>query len=369
MTFEEILNLDLIKLPFKQIDEDDFMEQLTDLLHEVEGYILESENLGQFESFNPKFFKSCYENLNKGILQTINEYYNGNPDLAYQKLEKTIKESGVKGFLPPPVEIPCKNFYRTRVMEGNYPVSRGKLFHIPFEKRRYINTQRYSIPGFPTLYLSSSLYVAWEEMRRPEFEKLKAVRIRNTKTIKCFDLTTERYSNDYVYSPDPSILSSKERDDMYAMMIWPLIAACSFKVYDDKAPFKPEYIIPQLMLQYVRKNNKIDGIKFSSTHIDLNNENIIGEMYNLAIPVKEDGLRGYCPELTKLFHSTDVLSMEVKKLITGTTYFMRQKEELDKVRQTTQSIELIKGRQSDYARTSFGSLELSLMELNEGPVV
>ena len=35
----------------------------------------------------------------------------------------------------------------------------GELFHVPFEKREFVSTQRFSIPGYPALYLSELLYV------------------------------------------------------------------------------------------------------------------------------------------------------------------------------------------------------------------
>jgi len=60
-----------------------------------------------------------------------------------------------------------------RVRRSKAPsLSREDLFHIPFEERHKVATQRYSIPGLPCLYLSGSLYTCWEEMGRPPFHEL-----------------------------------------------------------------------------------------------------------------------------------------------------------------------------------------------------
>lgn len=366
MTFKEILNLDLIRLPVNQNSEDSFEEQLIDLLHDVEGYVLESDCLTSMKGFDVEVFKKRYETLSDGIIKALRAYYSGAPVKAYQDLVKAIKDSNLMGYLPPTKEFATtSDFYRTRVVEGNYTVSKGELFHIPFQKRMFIKTQRYSITGFPTLYLSSSLYVAWEEMRRPNLDQLKVVRLVNTQPVRCVDLTTDRYLKSFKYEPQEGIAGSEEKEELYAMMAWPLKAACSFKVLDDNAPFKPEYIIPQLMLQFVQQNPDIDGIVFSSTHIDLNNENINGDMYNIAIPVKKDSIQGYCPLLTKLFNSTEVLtaqSMEISSA--GGQMWSPDK----RVEAMTQQIELVKGVGTQYPYTKFGRMESYLLNMPVGSI-
>jgi hypothetical protein len=39
---------------------------------------------------------------------------------------------------------------------------------------------------------------------------------------------------------------------------WPLIAACSIKVKNPGANFKPEYVVPQLILQWITDETRID---------------------------------------------------------------------------------------------------------------
>lgn len=49
---------------------------------------------------------------------------------------------------------------------------------------------------------------------------------------------------------------------------WPIILACSLLVSDNQATFKPEYIVPQLVLQWVTSQENVDGIQYPSLHVD-----------------------------------------------------------------------------------------------------
>ena len=44
----------------------------------------------------------------------------------------------------------------------------NEMFHIPFQLRGKVNTQRYSLPGYPCLYISRSIWATWEEMHEPQ---------------------------------------------------------------------------------------------------------------------------------------------------------------------------------------------------------
>ncbi|MFW8247620.1 hypothetical protein ACOIDW_27415, partial [Klebsiella pneumoniae] len=60
-----------------------------------------------------------------------------------------------------------------RVRKSDTPLSeREEIFHIPFTERQNVSAQRYSVAGLPCLYLGTSLYVCWQEMNKPDFDKL-----------------------------------------------------------------------------------------------------------------------------------------------------------------------------------------------------
>lgn len=366
MTFEEILDSDMLRLPIKLEEGERFETKLYKMLTEVHKIVWESDKLSDLDTFSPDVFKQRHKVLTEGVLMAIENYYDGSPVNAYMALTKAIRESNFYGYLPPNAGFyENSSFYRIRALDWNSTLRKEDLFHVPFNMRRRISTQRYSIPGYPTLYLSSSLYVAWEEMRKPEFNKLHAVRLENKKYLRCIDLTTDRYKKSYTFNPPEWMASTKEADDLYRVMAWPVIAACSFRVAEDDKPFKPEYIIPQLLLQHVKLNPDIDGIKFSSSHIDLNNENVQGDMYNLAIPVQDFIPEGYCPILKEIFQSTEVLtaqSMEISSA--GGQMWSPHKQ----VEETTQTIEMVKGIATQYPYTKFGRMESNLLHMQVGPI-
>ena len=61
------------------------------------------------------------------------------------------------------------SLYRMRVGKNGYEefTSNEEMSHIPFQFNHKVGNERYSMSGFPSLYLGSSVYVCWEEMRRP----------------------------------------------------------------------------------------------------------------------------------------------------------------------------------------------------------
>src|SRR5260370_14148207 len=48
---------------------------------------------------------------------------------------------------------------------------------------------------------------------------------------------------------------------------WPLLAACSISVLHPMEPFISEYVLPQLLLQWVRQSSELHGIRYFSTRI------------------------------------------------------------------------------------------------------
>ena len=60
--------------------------------------------------------------------------------------------------------------YRMRLGKNGYEefTSNEEMFHIPFQYNHIVANERFSMSGFPSLYLGSSVYVCWEEMRCPD---------------------------------------------------------------------------------------------------------------------------------------------------------------------------------------------------------
>lgn len=54
------------------------------------------------------------------------------------------------------------------MVDSSYLYKTGaNLFHIPLSKRACSNNERFSLVGFPSLYLSTMLPLAWQECGYP----------------------------------------------------------------------------------------------------------------------------------------------------------------------------------------------------------
>jgi hypothetical protein len=357
MTLTEILQSPLTNLPITQKETISFRSGLQEVLND---YV---ERVQAATDTDPALSEGVAV-LIKGILATLDHYYEGKPSDAFKCLSKCLQDSMTAGYLEKKGFVHAHtDLYRIRKMNSNYPLKKCNLFHIPFHQRGLVRTQRYSIPGLPTLYLSNSIYVAWEEMRRPDINEIQAVRLQNQKELRLLDLTTDDYNRGETTD------ANNQWDIIQKLRTWPLIAACSIKVRGDDNTFKPEYIIPQLLLQWINKN-KLDGIKYSSTHINTAEKRHEAHFYNLVIPVKEFKKdEGYCGTLVGTFACTEVLPMQLRAFATVSHQFQGQSSPSTAVNPDVLTLELVRGQETMYWSTSFGVLEHALKGLKLGPIL
>lgn len=207
------------------------------------------------------------------------------------------------------------SLYRMRVGKDGYEefTSNEEMSHIPFQFNHKVGNERYSMSGFPSLYLGSSVYVCWEEMRRPDIDYANFALFKTTTTVKVVDLSNKEYYH----------FTSEKFADC-------LVLACSFPVQFPEDPFKPEYIIPQMLLQslvrYNRNSNyveKIAGIKYSSTHIKDSklwisypeNRKNRQLFYNYVFPAFDRKEIGLSKELNTVFHFWNSITYNKLKLM------------------------------------------------------
>lgn len=251
--------------------------------------------------------------LSNDILQAIREYLLGHPGKAYTSLEHGLSavrphinalQVGTPGATLPPV-------YRIRISAAPKRFTARELFHIPFELRRLVSPQRFSIPGLPSLYLGGSAYVCWEELGRPPSSAVYIAQFRFQRpNIPLLDMTylpcfLEDYIVNCAKAPDPVALEAKI---VAAVVCWPLLAACMTQAHDNAAPFKPEYIIPQLLLQWVTQETSWAGIRYFSTKVGNPANADLGS--NLVLPVQTLAETGLCPTLVGLFEVTSPWNWE-----------------------------------------------------------
>lgn len=191
-----------------------------------------------------------------------------------------------------------KVWYRMRPQEKGKRVFPAKeMFHIPFNLRHKVSLARYSVSGYPCLYISRSIWANWEEMHEPKLSDFTVSRLELQKSIQVLDLRVP-LRNDA--KDDATILRH-----LYTI---PLVLACSVKTRYPDDNFKPEYIIPQLvMLAITYPDIDVMGCAYTST---MRNPVFtwpdVRLLDNLALPVKSvNNTTPLCPSLTALFKISD----------------------------------------------------------------
>lgn len=192
------------------------------------------------------------------------------------------------------------NFYRMRATEKYELFDRKGLFLISDKLENLVGDYRFNPSGYACLYLAPNLYLAWEECRRPDFDKVNFSRFVNNREIKVLNLT---------------ILQNMMYREHFLMAYLTLL--CSAKTTDEDK-HKYQYVVPHLMMEAlcssqrkceVNKKPQISGIKYlSSRRFDqkdflFNNRNLSEAYVFPQHPHKDED--EVCPYLANLFHLTD----------------------------------------------------------------
>lgn len=205
--------------------------------------------------------------------------------------------------------------YRMRkvALEEQNGLKRIDMFHIPLDKRGLVQTQRYSVPGYPCLYLAHTVYGCWEEMGRPDFGTVMVSRFVSQEEFKLLDLR----------------IPSKERwDSNFEMYIkfFPFIIASMVKVNNVTDSYKPEYLILQLLTEWIISHNwqsrnikeRIAGIVYTSAQKNTDFDYPESSYDNYAIPVIKPLSSGkYCKDLTSMYKLTMPTYYDLEELRQG----------------------------------------------------
>lgn len=147
---------DLLTLYLKKIDE------LDDVDISINGEVVSDKHL----------IKNVQTKIVNGLINSIKAYLDGYPYKAYSIFNSILNEEvkSLYRIFKQVIYPQTQNFYRLRHNSTNHVYSRKEMFHIPFSERGKVSTQRFSIPGFPSLYLGRTLYICWEEMNSEFFK-------------------------------------------------------------------------------------------------------------------------------------------------------------------------------------------------------
>ena len=288
--------------------------------------------------------------LSNGRIRAVNFYYEGRLLQANEAFREALNDVRFPWLTTISTSQNGRDFYRTR-SSSDRRLTKQELFHNPFENRGNAATSRYSIPGLPALYLGDSTYVCWEESRRKKMDNLYFSRFRNTEPIRLVQI---QRIDDLLNTMDAVGAANYHRLSFLVryLRLFPLCIACSIKTKSDNDIFKPEYIIPQLLLQYVTTEKEVAGIMFPSTRVDYSKINRV-PAYNYVFPVKQSQSRGFCSALKQIFQLTEPTSLELENLMSYSSVKSLPLEAFMDRRTLT----MVEGVPEPYATTAFGFLE------------
>jgi len=265
--------------------------------------------------------QSRLKQLISGIIRAVDSEKEGMRHSAYSSIKHQL--DGHKTSKTEISALACEDnycvvdkdtvFYRMRkaAPEERKKMKRKDLFHVPLDKRGLVATERYSVPGYPCLYLSHKVFGCWEEMGRPDFGTIMVSALKSQEEFKVLDLRI------------PS-LSKWETGFRQCLLFFPLIIASMVQVKSSTDTYKPEYTIPQLLTEWVisrNSNNKgelVLGIAYTSAQKNDDFDYPDDSYDNYAIPILSPKSKTkYCPKLKSFFTMTQPTYYDLEVLRQG----------------------------------------------------
>lgn len=239
---------------------------------------------------------SCYVRADIGSIQfvcdmlkqCIHEYHKGFPAAAFKTMAKVMNclmETPLRVYQKSgdlePLEQDRLYLFRLRGINDAAKHTRKDVFHVPACARSMISTCRYSIAGYPALYLTTSIGLGLEEIGNTaanilvsRFKIMRPQRRLNIRVLELGIRPQDFYEENREYNDRDLPVKDLRGIDLRNHHIrscylqwYPLIAACSFIRANKNTPFSSEYIIPQLLMQWVRRQirrHELMGIRYFS---------------------------------------------------------------------------------------------------------
>lgn len=287
--------LNEFQLPFESKFEEDFSKRVKEDLSKVHIFLnRQSKTFKWIADFLEIFDQNVKLVLN--VLEFSLANRNEEANTTFLDLVNTSK-------IQETIEINQFDFIRIRPSEEKPPLTKLELFHISFKKRRKCKSYRYSILGQPALYLGESIEICVSEVFGG-FESSSNFYVSSFRNKRALRLLSIKNPLDFFHEFDKYQNTNLIILDFFRSL--PLIIACFYKTpLPHNYSFNPEYIIPQMLICFASKQEKIDGIKYPSTKYPYTlNEKII---YNYAFLAKKPNSEGYCENLLELFDWTEPL--------------------------------------------------------------
>ena len=202
-------------------------------------------------------FRDAYIQMHEAILS-------GDADVAYQDMAEVLSSDSY--FIKTEIkkQEPPVHFYRAR--SGINWTQKEDFYHVPFNKTYLCGSYRFSIAGYPSLYIGYSKEVCKKEVRGKE--------------CSCIELTQK----EDLHVADLTWTNKDERSGLALFLqAYPVIAACYVVPFFcknlgkecpdiiEKQTFKEQYIFPQFVTMFIKKYLDVEGIIYYTTR----DENLI----------------------------------------------------------------------------------------------
>ncbi len=333
MAFSDLNSLFLsaeYRLPYLEADDTrSFLHLFTERMRRFTDDLKEIDELA-YKTADKDIIVADVEALASNLKSVLRLYLDGYPSEAYAHFKSVVEGDPFFQDL---------NYSRLIRIDGDTPFFRSKkchsiafgahgcvndfsatvtgeeMFHVPFEKRRSIGTNRYSIPGFPCIYLSDHLQTSWSECMSTDSEPFYAICYRNHRPLYLIDLVPLNVIMEQNGGQVPDGLFSSMTPEQALLnyaLVYPIICACHSKInymeaFSGEVKFRSEYIIPQLLMQWYRERQLVvDGIRYLSCTAESKFTGITFDKHNFVIPVDECLESGLCPSLLMNFSATPV---------------------------------------------------------------
>ena len=314
--------------------------------------------------------KEDIQELCSNILKVIDSYLSGSAGKAYDHIETVFNMRLVQDNIRYLIHDMNKfhrheSLFRVRLSEQQIS-KRSDMFHIPFQLRNLVATQRYSIAGLPSLYLGTSIYGCWQEMGKPDLNKLYLSRYemsneQNAQNLKCLNLaysleTLKHIGLESLWGDDEDSMNTDVKLNISYLVFFPILMACSYNRAYETASFHVEYIFPNLLLQWISKEkSQVSGISYLSTKTKQLRHHPIG--VNFVFPPEIDKVlaKGFCPDLEEKFHLSKPVSWQLLDTING------QGKENESNFSITDDLE--ESFVKNYKKTKFSQMEVKLKSI------
>lgn len=307
-------------------------EKLQEWLDEYISRIEKSKLLSDDEKQQIEFFSN-------GLIKCHKKYLSNELDVAQKEFNALM--NNVKSCLNYSF-VGMNNNYNNirdtyyRIRTGTEQYTYLEMLHIPFSKATLATSSRFSIKGEPCSYMSNSKATCWYECHMPNHFQLAEYKVFccNNKLLR-LDINPVQIKNTlrlFILGREFEITEiEKTIKEIY--FTFPLLASCSLVAENKDKEIIEEYIIPQMLMKWVKENTEFIGVRYySNSKVELIEKN---PGYNIAIPaIRDNG--DYSETLKCLFDVDYAAKSESINLID--CFFNKFSEDIERLREINEKI-------------------------------